>query len=203
GTPQVIDALSRLAHDTAAPEAARLEALAAFVLVHDPSVVAMHAPSDLLDEGQAAIRRAARLVSGGLAHAGRRAPPSAAAALDEALLARYREATDAQERGELLSALGNSAGATVLPVVTAALREDVADVRAAAARALRLVDDPAADHLLATVMTSDRDPRVRAAAIFAAGLPPIYPFFRSLLLAFAVSVDLLRRGRLWLHPPPP
>jgi len=48
-------------------------------------------------------------------------------------------------------------------------------VRAAAARALRFVPDVEADRLLLATLRRDREPTVRAAALFAAGFRPIEP----------------------------
>jgi HEAT repeat protein len=117
-------------------------------------------------------------------------------------LSRYAAAKDTATRTELLSALGNSASAAVLPTIEAALRDDAPEVRGAAARAMRLADDAAVDALLADAIAQDRDPRVRAAAIFAAGFRPVAPYVDALLHAAtsdaaeyvrADAIGLLRR----------
>jgi HEAT repeat protein len=53
-------------------------------------------------------------------------------------------------------------------------------IRAAATRALRLVPDPEADHLLAATLRRDADPTVRAAAVFAAGFRKVEPLADAL-----------------------
>ena len=71
------------------------------------------------------------------------------------------------KRSELLGALGNSAGPSTLPIIEEALHDSTPAIRAAAARALRLIPGSEVDHLLAAVITSDPDGAVRADAIFA------------------------------------
>ncbi|HTA20625.1 MAG TPA: hypothetical protein VK989_15135, partial [Polyangia bacterium] len=88
---------------------------------------------------------------------------------DVALGARFDAAKDAAARADLLGAIGNSAGPSLLPRIHAALGDADLDERAAGARALRLYEDDAARDLLAATITADREPIVRAAAIFAAG----------------------------------
>jgi HEAT repeat protein len=202
GSDAAVEALRLLAHDRAAASAVRVDAVTSFVLLQRPSLAAMRALGDLLDDADPALRSAARLISGSLARAGRGEHAEEAAALDQQLLSRYTAAGDAATRTELLSALGNSASAALLPALTAALRDPAAEVRIAAARALRLAEDPAVDGLLARTITDDRDPRVRAAAIFAAGFRSGAPFVDALVRAAssdaveyvrADAIGLLRR----------
>jgi HEAT repeat protein len=87
----------------------------------------------------------------------------------------------------MLGALGNSAGPTVIPVIEQALRDMHAPIRAAAARALRLAPGAEVDRTLASVVTSDSEPGVRADAIFAARFrrPLAAPLADALLHAAA------------------
>jgi hypothetical protein len=72
-------------------------------------------------------------------------------------------------------------GPAVLPTLEAALDDQRAEVRAAAARALRLGTDPKLDGLLAAKITGDRESTVRAAAIFAVSFrADIDPFIVAL-----------------------
>ena len=75
----------------------------------------------------------------------------------------------AGEKCDLLAALGNSAGDSAAPLIEEALHDPRDAVRSAAAGALRLVSGPEIDGLLSAAIANDRDPEVRASAIFAAG----------------------------------
>ena len=194
GTPGALTTLATLAHDRAATEGARVDALNALVLIEAPSLETMRLPGDLLDDPSTLVRRAALLSSGALARAGRRDHRREADAIDRTLVARYAAATDDAGRLELLSACGNSAGPLLLPILDAALHSDRPDLRAAAASALRLVEDPEADAWLARVLTTDGEARVRAAGIFAASFRPLGPLFNALeRVAKNDQIDSLRR----------
>jgi hypothetical protein len=204
GTVPALDALSRLAHDSSSPVAVRVDALTAYVQVQHPSVAAMRVCRDLLTDREPLIRRAAQLTEGALARAGRSDHPAEAAALDEELLSLYAGTREPQTRVELLSALGNSVGPSVLSVLEAALSDALPQVRAAAARALRLAPSLPTDRLLASAITGDPDPTVRSAAIFAVGFRSIVPFVEPLLRAAqrddteyvrGAAVALLRRNQ--------
>ncbi len=99
--------------------------------------------------------------------AGRKEHPAEADSLDAALIARYRQAREIRQLSDLLAAFGNSVGPAVLPVIEEALHDPRDPVRATAARALRLAEAPEIDSLLSAAITSDGEPRVRAAATFA------------------------------------
>jgi hypothetical protein len=172
GTPASVGALGRIARDRARPVAARVDALGALVHVQRPSVDAMRIPLELVDDADPAIRRAARLMTGALARAGRGDHPAEADALDAALASRLAAAREPAERASLLAALGNSAGRTTLAAARAGREDPSPDIRVAALEALRLSDDPSVDALLAASMTGDPDARVRGAAIFAASFRP-------------------------------
>ncbi|HLK69536.1 MAG TPA: HEAT repeat domain-containing protein [Bryobacteraceae bacterium] len=168
GSAAAIETLGVIARDRNLSRPLRIDALTAFILMQHPGVQAMRMPAALLDDDDAAIAAAARIASGGLAHAGRADHPEEAAAIDAALVLRYRKAHEATEATNLLVALGNSAGKSALPVIQEALRDPREAVRAAAAGALRLVDAPEVDGLLSATIVNDRDAAVRASAIFAA-----------------------------------
>jgi hypothetical protein len=135
------------------------------------------------------------MMSGALARAGRSAHPAEAEAIDTSLITLYRDARETRQTVELLGALGNSAGPSVVPVIEEALSDSRASIRAAAARALRLAPGSEIDRLLATIIVSDRDPIVRADAIFAARFrrPLSAPLADALLhTASADVVDYVR-----------
>lgn len=166
-TQAAIDALATLAQEQATPTQVRIDALTALALVQRPSLEAMRIPTTLLDSGNARVASAARLLAGAVARAGRNEHPAEAQGIDAALIQRYRRARQVPEICKLLAALGNSVGPSALPVIEEALRDPRVPVRAEAARALRLAGAPEVDGLLSATITSDSDPQVRAAAVFA------------------------------------
>ncbi len=169
GSPTAVGVLAVIASDRALSRPLRIDALTAFIVMQHPSVEAMRAPAALLDDDDASVASAARITSGALARAGREAHAEEAGKIDAALVMRYPKARDTKELGDLLAALGNSAGASAVPVIESALGDPREAVRSAAVGALRLADGPEIDGLLATAIAKDRDPEVRASAIFAAG----------------------------------
>ena len=166
-SPSAVAALNALAHDAAATETLRVDAILAFVQMQHPSAQAMRAPGNLLNDANPKIRSAARMMSGALSHAGRAEHPSEAASIDESLVAHYRSAHETYERIEFLGALGNSAGPSIIPVLEEALHDPANPIRAAAARGLRLAAGSDVDRMLAAVIASDPDASVRADAVFA------------------------------------
>ena len=166
-TSAAVDALGAIAHDRSLPPVLRVDALNAFVLMRSPSTMAMHVPGALLDEADGTVSAAAQLASGALARAGRAVHPAEAEKIDQELVSRYRKAQTAAERAQLLSALGNSVGPSVLPVLKDVLRNPNDPVRSTAARAIRLASGSDIDALLAAAISSDPDPAVREAAISA------------------------------------
>ena len=201
GSPSSVSALGKLARNAALPSNVRVDAVVAFVQMQHPTVEAMRVPGDLMDDSNSAVRSAARMMSGALARAGRPAHPAESDSIDSALICRYRNSEDTQQMIELLGALGNSAGPSVVPVIEEALRDSQAPVRAAAARALRLAPGPEVDRLLATVMDSDSSPVVRSDAIFAARFRHPLPTALAdavLQTATSDSVDYVRSDAIAL-----
>ena len=150
-----------------------------------PSIEAMRLPVALLDNRDPQIASAARIMSGTVA---RRRPQGAygrgTTHPDAALIARYRKAHEVGEVSDLLAALGNSVGSRVLPIIDQALHDPRDSVRAAAARALRLAEAPEIDALLSVAITSDGEPQVRSAAIFATSFRrPTSPLGEALVQA--------------------
>jgi len=201
GSPAAIETLGVIAQDRTAPRPLRIDALTAFILVHDPSPMAMRLPAALLDDDDARVSSAARIVSGALARAGRRTHPAEAETIDASLIARYRKAREVAELSDLLAALGNSIGASALNVIEEALGDFREPVRAAAVRALRLADGPEIAGLLSAAITTDHDPGVRTAAIFAASFRhPMGPVLGEALVrtAKADPVDYVRGDAITL-----
>ena len=167
GSPSSVTALGELARNASLPQDLRVDALVAFVQMKHPTREAMQIPVAMLQDPNAAVLSAARMISGALSRVGRAEHPAEAETVDASLLALYQNAAEARERAELLAALGNSAGPATLPVIEQALHDPAALIRSAAARALRLSTDSDADRALASVLMHDTAPTVRADAIFA------------------------------------
>ncbi len=167
GSLSAVAALNDLAHNTALDEKLRIDAILAFVQMQHPMMEAMHALDDSMNDPEANIRSAARMMSGARSRAGRADHPTEANAIDTSLIDLYRNARDTRDKAKLLGSLGNSAGPSTVPVIEEASHDSTTAIRAAAARPLRLVPGPGIDRPLSAVITSDPDPTVRADAIFA------------------------------------
>jgi hypothetical protein len=205
GSLPAVEALGRLVHDQNLSTTLRRDALTALILNQHPGPEAMRIPAAMLDDSDAQVRSSARFISGVVARAGRAESPGEAEAIDAALIARYRNASDTEDVIELLGGLGNSVGPQAVAVIKEALRDDRESVRAAGARALRLASEADVDRVLAVAITSDSHPNVRADAIFAAGFRrPLSPHIGEALLHAAKedpigyvrsnAVTLLRRN---------
>lgn len=167
GSLSAVAALSELAHNSNLEEKLRVDAIVAFVEMQHPIVEAMRVLEDLMNDPDENIQAPACMMSGALSRAGRPGHAAEADAIDASLIALFRSAQDTREKAELLGALGNSAGPSTLPIIEEALHDSTPAIRAAAARALRLIPGSEVDRLLAAVITSDPDGAVRADAIFA------------------------------------
>ncbi len=186
--PEAIAALGALARDAKLDRKLRIDAITAFVQIRQPALDAMRIPSALLDDPDRQIASAARLMSGALARAGREQHPEESGRIERALIERYRTAQTPAERCDLLAGLGNSAGPEAVAAIESALGDPRPEVRAAAARGLRLPRGAPIDALLSRTMTQDSDPAARAAAIFASGFHhPIGPVIADALLKAARS----------------
>jgi len=166
-TDACIDALGSVAQNPAASNEARINALLAMQGLQDPSLQAMRIAVSLLDDPEIKLAAVARLTSGALARAGRKNHSEEADAIEVGLVARLQRATTVEDRKAYMSALGNSAGPRAFSVLTAALKDAREDIRAMAARDLRLVPGPENDILLASVLTRESSAVVRADALFA------------------------------------
>jgi hypothetical protein len=180
GTVEAQAGLCDLGLDATLPPRVRQEAIAGLVLVKHPTAPTMEAVGRLLNGRPPGVARATRAVAGTVARFGRQEHVAESGALERALLAGYAQTRDSEDRALALAALANLGSPGVLPPVKTALADGDRPVRAAAARALRLIPDPAADRLLLALLHGDRDPAVRAAAIFAAGFRDLGPLVDGL-----------------------
>ena len=201
GTTRSIGALSAVAHDETRAVGARVSALSALAGIREPAADAMRIPADLLEDRNPQVRNAALLAAGALARAGRSAHPAESDKIEAALAERYRAAKTAAESTEMLAALGNSAGPRAAALLAVSLKDSREDVRAAAARGLRLVPGAAADSLLAETVRKDPSPAVRSAALFAIGFRlPLRAVLRDAVLSAAKhdAADMVRNRALSL-----
>jgi len=192
GSLSAVAALSSLAQNATLAQDLRVDAIVAFVQMQHPMAEAMRGPGYLVNDSNVAVRSAARLMSGALSRAGRDEHPVEADAIDATLITLYQTAPDVHEKIDLLGALGNSAGPSVIPAIEEALHDSRVPVRSAAARALRLASNPDVDRVLANVITSDPDPQVRADAIFATRFRHPLPSPLADALLHAASADETR-----------
>lgn len=199
GTADSIAALDRLARNSALAEDLRVDALTALIHVEHPTIEAMRIPAALINDADASVRSAARMMSGAMARAGRTEHAAQAEAIDASLIALYRQSKATNEALEVLSSLGNSVGPSVIPVIEQALQDDRVQVRAAAARALRLAPGPEIDERIASVITADQEATVRSDGIFAARFrqPMPAPIVDALLqAATSDAVDYVRSAAI-------
>jgi HEAT repeat protein len=178
GSPPAVEALGRLARDKSVAAQLRVDAIVGLAMSERASLEAMHIAAGMLDDADARVASAARMMAGALARSGRGEHAAEAKAIDTALIARYKAASEQSDLSSLLAGLGNSASPAAAETIEQALGDSRPAVRAAAVRALRLAAGGEVDGLLSHAMESDADANVRASAIFAAGFH--HPFDSSL-----------------------
>jgi len=167
GTDQGFKALSEVAHDQSRPIAIRMRTMMAIEGIRNPSAEAMRIPVSLLDDHDPQIRNAARLASGALVRAGQELHSGEADEIEAELVARFTQAATVEDKKELLTALGNSAGPRARATFIEVLRDEREDFRTSAVRGLRLIPGEAIDTLLASTAKDDASAKVRGAALFA------------------------------------
>jgi hypothetical protein len=151
---------------TTRPDEATLDAFEQLIQIPDPST-------------DASSRRQLLFTAGALAHAGSEAHPDAAARIAATLARRYARC-EGDDCTVFLNALGNVGNGFALPTIKDALASSSPARRAAAVDALRLVHDPSADRWIVERITSDADPKVRAAAVGTARYRPLGPLVEAL-----------------------
>ena len=199
GTPAAQDALCALARDGRLPAHVRAETVASLGLVKHPTAATMNVVTDLIRVRDQDLLPPALFLAGTVARAGRAEHADAAAGLEKIVLAESARARTTDEQLESLAALGNLGSTAVLPRLRTALTADDPRLRAAAARALRLIPDAEADRLIAATLRHDRDSTVRAAALFAAGFRKLEPLSGALKeTAQNDPVEYVRTGAVTL-----
>jgi hypothetical protein len=180
GTPSAQAVLCDLAREGRLPMHIRAEAVTSLGLVARPTAPTMTEIAELIRARDPDLTGPALFLAGSVARAGRADHPTHAAAIERLVLAETARGRGADDLLDGLAALGNLGSASVLPRLRVALAAGDPRVRAAAARALRLVPDPEADRLLAATLRRDADSTVRAAAVFAAGFRKLDPLMDAL-----------------------
>ena len=189
GSPSAVAALESLAANKTLAENLRVDAIVAFVQMQHPTAEAMLAPQSLMQDPNVAVQSAAHMMSGALSRAGRAEHPDQSDETDASLNVLYKNAHDPHQKTELLAALGNSAGPSLIATIAEALHDSNTTIRAAAARAMRLAPGPDVDRMLADVITSDNDAHVRSDAIFAARFRHPLPAVLADALMQAATTD--------------
>lgn len=190
GTPAAQDALVNLAKDPAVQPDTRQEALINVSQTEAPSADTLRAISALANDDDRGIRGQAALALGAAARSAAGSADSSAsdaarlAASD--LVASFERAKTADEQMLYATALGNAGGPEALEVSKEILDADNPNLRARGANALRFVEGPEADTLLADAVTRDTSADVRVSALSAVQ-------YRSYTDALHTAVDTAAR----------
>ena len=177
-----------MAGDGGLPEPLRLAAIAAVMQVRRPTAATIGWLVRLLDAPEPKVRKQATLLAGAVGRIAVDAGAHTGADVETELLRRYSACSGAA-CDDLLIGLGNLGTSGVEPAVAEALRAPSARARALAVQALRRVNHPDVDRLIATALTGDRDPAVRSAAVGAAASRPLGAFVGPL-------TDLVRTDKV-------
>lgn len=193
GTPVAQRALGELLAAPALHDEQRAIAAASLGLVQTPTTETLRALAEAT-QGAGDVATTATLAQGNASLRLRETDPAAASAQVDALLARYRRASDDAERALVLRALGNTGDPRIVEVIVLGLASSTLDVRISATEALRLVPGAAADKLLLALF-GDAESTVRGAAVFATVERDLAPFTQVLArTARHDPVTLVRRA---------
>lgn len=189
GTPQAQAGLGHVMSAATLPADTRTHAAIALGLTAQPTDATLAALAEEAARPDGDVSASATLAEGTAALHLR--GPDGDATVD-ALLTRFTNAADDEERALVLRALGNTGDPRILPAVQQGLASADPIVRIAATEALRLVPGDTVDAL---VLASLRDPSslVRAAAVFAATPRPLAPFVVYFMSALRTDGDVTVR----------
>lgn len=178
GTPAAQRAVASVASDDRLDETRRQMAVDAMLSVQHPTAELREGLARARKSQHPDLRSNASLMLGVMA--ARDEEPSAAKGIVEELSRDAQNAETTGERIDAISSLGNTRSDAALPALADAMDEEDAELRSAAASALRFVPDAGADQLLSKALTSDKDPGVRRAALVAAGYRAYDPLASAL-----------------------
>jgi HEAT repeat protein len=182
----VMDALSSIGHAQAQAalekvivakpddEALLAELVPALAMVEQPTEATEAALRQLATSSRLPnIRAAAELGLGTMAYQLRAAEPARAAAIIRPMVAKLAKADTVELRRHYLYVIGNAGLDETLPPIIGYVSDANAELRAAAAAALRWIEDAKAEDLLCTALTSDSDTMVRVEAATSLGFRPM------------------------------
>ncbi|MCP3163759.1 HEAT repeat domain-containing protein [Myxococcus qinghaiensis] len=186
-TREAIQALAEVTGDRSIPHDIRMDSVAALGVAKDPTAEGLEALRGVAGEEDGMLRDTARLALGNAAAQLTDTDPKGAEDLVGELTRDYRSASTAEARAGALNSLGNTRSPSALATLEDALGSQDPRVRQAALNALRIIQDPRADQLLARHLLKDPAPEVRQAAVFASNFRPLAPLLPA--LAQALRMD--------------
>jgi hypothetical protein len=158
-------ALAAIAGDASAPNRPRGSALQYLAHQDAPSSDVVDAVAALLDDPAPGLRQMARLTYGAFARSLRPTAAARSRRIVEDVLGRLSRATTADERAELIIALGNAGAPEAWPVLQPLARSGAMRERTRAIESLRFVEDPAVDPFLIEMLRGSEEESVRLAVI--------------------------------------
>lgn len=186
-TREAIQALAEVTGDRSIPHDIRMDSAAALGVAKDPTAEGLEALRGVAGEEDGMLRDTAQLALGNAAAQLTDTDPKGAEGLVGELTRDYRSASTAEAQVGALNSLGNTRSPSALATLEDALQSQDPRVRQAALNALRIIQDPRADQLLARHLLKDPAPEVRQAAVFASNFRPLAPLLPA--LAQALRVD--------------
>jgi hypothetical protein len=180
GTPEAQQELAQVMSDQHADPAARVAAVDGMFSVEHPTPEARRALGEAASSDDPELKTKASYMLGVAANRIQDDEPDASKEIVSKLSQDFSQSSDKQDQTRLLDSLGNAGSANSLSAIESGLASQDPAVRDASARALRFVNDPKADALLSTVLTSDPIAFVRQGALFAASFRRYAPLADAL-----------------------
>ncbi|MDY7230330.1 HEAT repeat domain-containing protein [Hyalangium rubrum] len=179
-TPEAVQVLSRTIEDTTLSQPVRTDAVAALGMAEAPTQEGVDTLWRTAQGATPELRETATLALGNAAMNLQDEDTGRAGTLVEKLSAAYRSATSPEQQALVLRALGNTHSASAIPLILEGARSTSAQVRAAAAVALRFYPDPSMDRLLSELLVTDSAPEVRKSVVFACSFRALMPLLPAL-----------------------
>lgn len=195
GTPEAQQVLLSVATGAAAGIEGRLAAIHASHSVQDPTDRTVGDLETLSKDADPQIKKDASFALGSMLGRRSASDPNSVKRKVEAMAAEYQGNTSADDRARVLDSLGNTGSPHALPTLELGMSDPDPRVRATAVKALRQIESPAADVLLArTLSSSEAD--LREAAVFAAGFRRFEPLAEALNAVVRAEKDRELRAKL-------
>jgi hypothetical protein len=196
GTPQAQKAAAALLADSKRPAPERVTMLEAIANIAKPTHEMASAVEETMKDSDADVRMTGSYVTGTTAFRLQNEDPDEATRLVKKLVVDLDNAQDSQEVMRLLGALGNTANILAFDAIAQRTKSADPEVRAMAIQAVRLMRDSKADELVASVILSDPDNSVRAAALDAVRFRPMGPLTATLSTVLQREKDVGLRQRV-------